>query len=111
MVSSNTESFELRSHTYLVEFDFRCEESMLCVVPDISAFRAGWRWVRQPLQVAVSLVRNDGIIYATGLTFTYTPEPGPRPHTTQAETIMRPGGVPGLPSPDPSVGPHYSNPL
>lgn len=31
---------------------FRCEESMFCVVPDISAFRAGWRWVRQPLQVS-----------------------------------------------------------
>lgn len=24
---------------------------MLCVVPDISAFRSGWKWVRQPLQV------------------------------------------------------------
>ena len=46
----------------------------MCVVPDISAFRAGWRYVRQPLQVPVSLVRNDGVIYATGLTFTYTPE-------------------------------------
>lgn len=32
--------------------------------------------MRQPTQVPVSLVRNDGIIYATGLTFTYTPEPG-----------------------------------
>lgn len=31
---------------------FCCEESMFCVVPDISAFRAGWRWVRQPLQVS-----------------------------------------------------------
>lgn len=50
---------------------------MLCVVPDISAFRSGWKWVRQPLQVPVLLVRNDGVIYATGLTFTYTPEPGP----------------------------------
>lgn len=28
--------------------------------------------VRQPTQVPVTLVRNDGIIYATGLTFTYT---------------------------------------
>lgn len=37
----------------------------------------------------ISLVRNDGIIYATGLTFTYTPEPGPRPHCTQAEDVMR----------------------
>lgn len=34
---------------------FRCEESMFCVVPDISAFRAGWRWVRQPLQVSIFL--------------------------------------------------------
>ena len=64
---------------------------MLCVVPDISAFRAGWRWVRQPLQVPVSLVRNDGVIYATGLTFTYTPEPGPRNSTT--DLILRSGAA------------------
>ncbi|XP_022094986.1 recombining binding protein suppressor of hairless-like isoform X2 [Acanthaster planci] len=58
---------------------YRCAEYMLCVVPDISAFRGEWRWVRRPTQVPVTLVRNDGIIYPTGLTFTYTPEPGPRP--------------------------------
>ena len=57
---------------------YRCQESMLCVVPDISSFREGWQWVRQPTQVPVTLVRNDGIIYSTGLTFTYTPES--RPH-------------------------------
>lgn len=68
---------------------FRCGESILCVVPDISAFREGWRWVRQPVQVPVTLVRNDGIIYATALTFTYTPEPGPRPHCTAAGAILR----------------------
>lgn len=45
---------------------------MLCVVPDISAFKDGWQWVEQPKQVEVSLVRHDGVIYATGLTFTYT---------------------------------------
>merc|ERR1711899_114600 len=67
----------------------RCQESMLCVVPDISQFRNGWHWVRQPTQVPVSLVRNDGVIYATGLTFTYTPEPGPRPHCPLADDIMR----------------------
>lgn len=67
---------------------FRCSESVLCVVPDISAFREGWRWVRQPVQVPVTLVRNDGIIYASALTFTYTPEPGPRPHSTAAGTIL-----------------------
>lgn len=45
--------------------------------------------MRQPTQVPISLVRNDGIIYATGLTFTYTPEPGPRTHCTQTEEVMR----------------------
>ncbi|CAG5941014.1 unnamed protein product [Menidia menidia] len=68
---------------------YRCGESILCVVPDISAFREGWRWVRQPVQVPVTLVRNDGIIYATALTFTYTPEPGPRPHCSAAGAILR----------------------
>lgn len=62
---------------------------MLCVVPDISAFREGWQWVRQPTQVPVSLVRSDGIIYATGLTFTYTPEPGPRQHYPAVDDILR----------------------
>lgn len=57
----------------------RCAESMVCVVPDISTFRFGWKWVHQPLKVPVSLVRNDGVIYPTNLTFTYTPEPGPSP--------------------------------
>ncbi|XP_062371951.1 recombination signal binding protein for immunoglobulin kappa J region b isoform X1 [Sardina pilchardus] len=71
---------------------YRCAESMLCVVPDISAFREGWRWVRQPVQVPVTLVRNDGIIYSTTLTFTYTPEPGPRPHCSAAGAILRSGG-------------------
>uniref|UniRef100_A0A6I8S747 Recombination signal binding protein for immunoglobulin kappa J region n=1 Tax=Xenopus tropicalis TaxID=8364 RepID=A0A6I8S747_XENTR len=70
-------------------FPCRCAESMLCVVPDISAFREGWRWVRQPVQVPVTLVRNDGIIYSTSLTFTYTPEPGPRPHCSAAGAILR----------------------
>uniref|UniRef100_A0A8C9EAP2 Recombining binding protein suppressor of hairless n=1 Tax=Phocoena sinus TaxID=42100 RepID=A0A8C9EAP2_PHOSS len=68
---------------------YRCGESMLCVAPDISAFREGWRWVRQPVQVPVTLVRNDGIIYSTRLTFTYTPEPGPRPHCSAAGAILR----------------------
>jgi len=69
---------------------YRCQENMLCVVPDISKFRGGWSWVRQPTKVPISLVRNDGIIYATGMTFTYTPEPGPRNHLGPAvDEIMR----------------------
>ncbi|KAK3914657.1 Suppressor of hairless protein [Frankliniella fusca] len=72
---------------------YRCQESLLCVVPEISAFRGEWGWGRQPsqpVQVPVSLVRSDGIIYATGLTFTYTPEPNPGARV--------PGGVPGGPA-------------
>ena len=92
-------------------FCFRCDESMLCVVPDISAFRAGWRWVRQPLQVPVSLVRNDGVIYATGLTFTYTPEPGPRQHSTAADIIMCGTGPPPPQLRNDTPPPHYQNPI
>ncbi|XP_075560188.1 recombining binding protein suppressor of hairless [Dermacentor variabilis] len=77
---------------------YRCAECLLCVVPDISAFREGWQWVRQPTQVPVSLVRSDGVIYATGLTFTYTPEPGPRhsgpsPYPALVHEILRPANA------------------
>lgn len=68
---------------------YRCQESMLCVVPEISQFRGEWQYVRQPTQVPVSLVRTDGVIYATGLTFTYTPEPGPRANCPPADDIVR----------------------
>ncbi|XP_015253115.1 PREDICTED: recombining binding protein suppressor of hairless-like [Cyprinodon variegatus] len=90
---------------------YRCGESILCVVPDISAFREGWRWVLQPVQVPVTLVRNDGIIYPTGLTFTYTPEPGPRPHCSATGIILRSNGNASLSpasssSPSSSVGGH-----
>ncbi|XP_001633533.3 recombining binding protein suppressor of hairless isoform X2 [Nematostella vectensis] len=68
---------------------YRCGESLLCVVPDISAIRGGWRFVRQPTEVAVSLVRCDGVIYPTGLTFTYTPEPVERPALSVADSLLR----------------------
>ncbi|XP_031623985.1 suppressor of hairless protein [Contarinia nasturtii] len=68
---------------------YRCAETLLCVVPDIQEFRGEWLWVRQPKQVPISLVRNDGIIYATGLTFTYTPEPGPRPQCAPVSELVR----------------------
>lgn len=31
---------------------YRCQESLLCVVPEISAFRGEWGWGRQPSQVS-----------------------------------------------------------
>lgn len=83
---------------------------MLCVVPDISAFREGWRWVRQPVQVPVTLVRNDGIIYSTTLTFTYTPEPGPRPHCSAAGAILRVGNASLLSNSSQEPGPGVYGP-
>lgn len=95
---------------YLFTTPCRCAESMLCVVPDISAFREGWRWVRQPVQVPVTLVRNDGIIYSTTLTFTYTPEPGPRPHCSAAGAILRAGNSSLLSSNSQDAGPGVYGP-
>ena len=37
----------------------------------------------------VSLVRNDGVIYATGLTFTYSPEPGTRTACPSINMLMK----------------------
>ena len=68
---------------------FRCGESLLCLVPDISAFQCGWKFLRLPTQVPVSLVRTDGIIFPTNLTFTYTPEADERPRCSEAKVIRK----------------------
>ncbi|OQV11719.1 Suppressor of hairless protein [Hypsibius exemplaris] len=63
-------------HNVPVETMFRCSESLVCGIPDISRFRLDYSQHALPLKVAIFLVRNDGIIYPSGLNFTYTPEPG-----------------------------------
>lgn len=45
------------------------------MVPDIRSFPEGREDPRTKLTVPVTLVRQDGVIYPTGLNFTYTPEP------------------------------------
>ena len=85
----------------MFNLSLRCAESLLCLVPDISAFQSAWKFVRQPTQVPVSLVRNDGIIYPTNLTFTYTPEPEERPRCIEAKVIRK-----GFSSVSSEVTPH-----
>ncbi|XP_068449877.1 recombining binding protein suppressor of hairless-like protein [Clinocottus analis] len=58
---------------------FRCSKSLLCVVPDISVFSAGWRRLRRVTCVPLCLVRSDGLIYRTTFSFTFTPELQPPP--------------------------------
>lgn len=65
---------------------YRCQESLLCVLPDISSFRKEWDYVRMATQVPVSLVRDDGVIYHTRLHYTYTAEPGP-PHVHNSSGV------------------------
>ena len=71
-----------------VQTAFRCVTNLVCILPDPTVFKPKcgneepeWAGMKincahyQPLSLAVNLVRNDGIIYNTGLYFTYAPEP------------------------------------
>ncbi|XP_077024070.1 recombining binding protein suppressor of hairless-like protein isoform X2 [Tamandua tetradactyla] len=66
---------------------YRSPRSLVCVVPDVAAFGSDWRWLRAPITVPLSLVRADGLFYASAFSFTFTPEYGARP------------GPPGVPEP------------
>lgn len=44
------------------------------MVPDVSVFMDSWRRVRHPITIPLSLIRDDGLIYRTSFSFTYTPE-------------------------------------
>nr|XP_056700852.1 recombining binding protein suppressor of hairless-like protein [Euleptes europaea] len=53
---------------------YRSPKSLVCVVPDVSAFSRDWRWLRYPITVPLLLLRNDGLIHSSTFSFTYTPE-------------------------------------
>lgn len=61
---------------------WRSHDSILCRVPDVSLYKATNSLFSpakganlSQIEVPIILVRKDGIIYNTGLTFTYNPEP------------------------------------
>ena len=54
----------------------RSEDSIMAVIPDVSQFSTGQPQKKEALRVPLFLVRIDGIIYSTGMTFTYAAEPG-----------------------------------
>ncbi|VUZ45311.1 unnamed protein product [Hymenolepis diminuta] len=68
---------------------YRCQELLLCLVPDITEFHPDWTYVQYELEVPISIARNDGVVYATGSVFTYQPELGPRQHCQPALDLMR----------------------
>ena len=55
----------------------RCEECIVAEVPDITNFKKNWCRVEKAYRVPVLLVRDDGVIYRTGLNYTFSPEPPP----------------------------------
>ena len=54
---------------------FRSEDSIMAVVPNISHFKKREQ-PQDTLRVPLFLARVDGIIYPTGMTFTYASVPG-----------------------------------
>uniref|UniRef100_A0A8C9Z382 Recombination signal binding protein for immunoglobulin kappa J region like n=1 Tax=Sander lucioperca TaxID=283035 RepID=A0A8C9Z382_SANLU len=76
---------------------FKSPKSLLCVVPDVSAFSDGWRCLRRIITVPLCLIRSDGLIYRTSFSFTYTPELQPPPPSIRGASGggKREGGMEG----------------
>ena len=67
----------------------RCEECIVAEVPHIKEYKKNWSRVEKAVRVAVSLVRDDGVVYRTGLNYTFSPEPPPM---SISESITYPDG-------------------
>ncbi|XP_065901277.1 recombining binding protein suppressor of hairless-like isoform X2 [Dysidea avara] len=68
---------------------YRCEECIVAEVPDITNFKKNWCRVEKAYRVPVLLVRDDGVIYRTGLKYTFSPEP---PAVSEMDSNMISGG-------------------
>ena len=55
----------------------RCEECIMAEVPPITEYKKNWTRVEKTYRVPVSLVRDDGVVYRTGLNYTFSSEPPP----------------------------------
>lgn len=66
MLEVNGENFSPQLKVWFGEVEadtmYRCEEGLLCVVPDISEFREGWTWVKQSVQVYIIHILNMNMI-------------------------------------------------
>ena len=55
MLELNGENFSSNLKVWFGDVEaetmYRCEEGLLCVVPDISCFREGWKWIQETVQV------------------------------------------------------------
>ena len=55
MLELNGENFSSNLKVWFGDVEaetmYRCEEGLLCVVPDISCFRGGWKWIKEAVQV------------------------------------------------------------
>ena len=55
MLEINGENFTSNLKVWFGEVEaetmFRCEDGLLCVVPDISCFRDGWKYVEETVEV------------------------------------------------------------